>query len=74
MEPAAGRQGGPALSGQPPSRAEPGGAEPGAEPEGEPGAEPGTAEPVPTPVPRAFAVRSPAVRSPGPGPDHGVDG
>jgi Nitrate and nitrite sensing/Histidine kinase-, DNA gyrase B-, and HSP90-like ATPase/HAMP domain len=60
MEPAAGRQGGSALSGQPPSRAEPG---------GEAGAEPDKAEPVPTPVPRAFAVRSP-----GPGPDHGVDG
>jgi signal transduction histidine kinase len=69
MEPAAGRQGGPALSGQPPSGAEPSGAEPGAEPGGEPGAEPGKAEPVPTPVPRAFAVRFP-----GPGPDHGAAG
>jgi len=62
MEPAAGRQGSPTLPGQT-ARPEPG-AEPGT---AEPGGEPGTAEPVPTPVPRAFAVRTP-----GPGRDHGV--
>jgi hypothetical protein len=58
--PAAGRQGSPTLPGRT-ARPEPG-AEPGP-------AEPGPAEPVPTPVPRAFAVRSP-----GPGRDHGVAG
>jgi cell division septation protein DedD len=55
--PAAGRQGGPVLPGQPPAPAAPS------------TPEPGPAEPVPTPVPRAFAVRSP-----GPGRDHGMAG
>jgi signal transduction histidine kinase len=60
--PAAGRQAGPVLPGQPPAGAEPAPAQPAP-------AKPGPAEPVPTPVPRAFAVRSP-----GAGRDNGMAG